>query len=350
MDKQAQDGYSLEIMRYFRTLTISLALHFIVALAVAWLQPTPHIKTKSASFVELLEKPELPDRPHQPPKDMKHFVRSVDVPEAMLAKEKKPARFASDQDRTVLEETRARKTDLTTNRKSEASPTTEAATQPAATKGSTNGATKKMAAVLDIRPRSALERIREEFQERTSAGDIEVAKRAPETAPQLNESRKPIRQAKVGSALQTLGLQPGISSFGEATPDDVKFGDMTALNTDRHLFYTFYARMEEMIRYRWINYARAAMFSLAADPRKATGKDVWETRLEVLLDPQGHYIRSILHESSGIKSLDTAPAQAFREAHQFPNPPPEMVKQDGMIHVYYTFTVNGMPDHVANRN
>jgi TonB family protein len=135
------------------------------------------------------------------------------------------------------------------------------------------------------------------------------------------------------------GVEAGVSTFGEAAPSDVRFGDFTALNTDRNLFYSFYARMEEKIRHRWVDYARAAIYNLPSDPRRQTGKDAWVTKLEVVLDREGRFVRAILHESSGIGSLDSAPVQAFKEAHQFPNPPLDLVKSDGTIRIYYAFNV-----------
>lgn len=284
---------------------------------------------KPPTYVELLEKPELPKRPHQPPRDAKQFVRQVDVPEKFLSEEKRTARFASEEDRSVIEETRARLTDMTANRSQ-----------------LTTGARPKQAnpKKMDFRPQSALARLQEEInqQQAGDSGDVLVGR-----------AKKP--EEELGSAASGLkpsfgGLEHGLSTFGETTPDDVKFGDLTALNTDRHLFYTFYKRMEEMIRHRWITYARAAMFNLPADPKKVTGKDQWVTRLEVFLDPAGHFLKSTLQTSSGIESLDIAPVQAFRDAGQFPNPPAEMVKSDGLIHIYYSFNVNLVPNSYANRN
>lgn len=309
-------------MRYFRVFTLSLLIHLAFAIFLSLLPEPPRLVPRHTTYVELLDKPELPARPHQPPRDEKNFVRNVDVPEKLLSKEKRPARFASAEDRSVIEETRARATDMTANRSNAASgaPARQQKLAP-----------KNARAKLDFRPRSALEKVQEDLR-KGGDGDILMAR-----------SKK--REEKTGTAGDAIlpsfgGLEKGISTFGESVPDDVKFGDLTALNTDRHLFYTFYARMEEKIRFRWVTYARAAVYSLGVDPRKSTGRDVWVTKLEVLLDRQGHYQRSILHSSSGIRSLDQAPLQAFRDAGQFPNPPQEMVKDDGLIHIYYSFSVH----------
>lgn len=289
------------------------------------MQESPSLVVKQPTYVELLEKPELPKRPHQTPREVKQFVRGVELPEQLLSEEKKPARFASENDRSVIEETRARLIDMTANRTS----LTPGARAP-------NTDRKK----IDFRPRSSLERLQEEInRQRTGdSGDVLVGR--------MKEPEEDVGAA--GSELKPSfgGLERGLSTFGETVPDDVKFGDFTSLNTDRHLFYSFYARMEEKIRFRWITYARAAMFNLPVDPRKATGKDQWITRLEVFLDPAGRFLRSTVQSSSGVSSLDIAPVQAFRDAGQFPNPPAEMIKSDGLIHIYYSFNVNLSPNRL----
>ena len=43
-------------------------------------------------------------------------------------------------------------------------------------------------------------------------------------------------------------------------PKEITVGSFTALNTDRYLYYSFYARIEELIRFRWESAVRQAMF------------------------------------------------------------------------------------------
>ena len=141
--------------------------------------------------------------------------------------------------------------------------------------------------------------------------------------------------------MPNFGLaERGVSTLGERLPDDIKFGDFTALNTDRHLFYTFYARIEEKVRHRWVTYAKAALYNLPPDATRARAGSDFTTTLEVVLDRAGNFRQAILHDSSGVRSLDNAPVQAFRDARQFPNPPVEMIKDDGTIRVFYAFNVS----------
>lgn len=145
-------------------------------------------------------------------------------------------------------------------------------------------------------------------------------------------------------------LNQGQSAVGEALPTTVKVGSFTALNTDRYLFYTFYARIEELVRYRWETRVQRAIDSL--DPRTAAmaGNRNWNTQVEFLLDRRGFLQKALIMKESGIPGFDAAAVNAFKEARVFPNPPQEMVEDDGYIHLKFTFTVNYAPPALVNRN
>jgi TonB family protein len=311
-------------MRYFRVLIISLTLHIILALSLTIFVPIQRLEPKQLTYIDLLEKPELPRRPHQPSSQEKQFARSTEVPDEMELKEKREARFASEEDRSVLEEQRARESGMTANR---------GANKPAP-KSAARGK-------LDLTPTSPLEKGKREILTDPNSEGFQVGGL---------EKKDAEKEAPDGSRRLDLpnfaSAEKGMSTVGELLPPDVRMGDFTALNTDRHLFYTFYARMEEKIRHRWEAYARAAFFNLPMEAKDHLRKSLWTTKLVVILDPNGNFVKAVLEESSGSRSLDNAPVQAFRDAGQFPNPPKEMVKEDGQIHIEYSFTVTLSP-HVA---
>jgi TonB family protein len=328
-------------MRYFRVLIISLLFHLLLGIALVLMPKAPRLETHPPAYVDLLEKPELARRPHQESHDEKQFVRSVQVPDKLLAKVKRDARFASEEDRTVIEEQKARVSDMTANRTLEV-PLQQKSNQKSLAKNSAK-VRSHARDKLDLSPESLLDKVKDELRTgKLGPGDIAVGG--------LEEKKSAARSESQPLTPSFGGVERGVSTLGEAVPDDIKYGDFTALNTDRHLYYSFYARMEEKIRHRWVTYARAAVYNMPADPRKMTGKDSFVTKLEVILDPKGNFVRAILHESSGVQSLDSAPVQAFKDAGQFPNPPAEMVKEDGAIHIYYAFNVSMSPGDVAGRD
>ncbi len=140
----------------------------------------------------------------------------------------------------------------------------------------------------------------------------------------------------------------GPSTTGESLPRDVSVGSFTALNTDRFTYYTFYARIEEMIRYRWESRVQNAINGLDRTTLMTVGERAWITSAEFLLNPQGHLVKVLVMKESGIKGFDASAVGAFREANIFPNPPQELVQEDGFIHLNYNFTVNYSPPAVVH--
>jgi len=317
-------------MRYFRILTAvtaSFLIHLILLL-VFWLlvpAPLPVSFAPQNNYVDLMEQPSLPRRPHQHELDEQTFVRNAPAPKELLTDKEKKKRFASEDEQDVIEEQQARASGLTANRGGGSLAATEATSKKNKAKG------KK----LDFNPENPLKRLAEN-EVSNLQGDIAVGKQQKEKA---SSEGKPLDFSKFGS------VERGVSTIGEQLPDDIKFGDFTALNTDRHLYYTFYSRIEEMIRPRWVNYAKAVVYGVEMGSERVSGRATWVTKLEILLDPKGNFKKAILHESSGVRNLDAAPVQAFRDASQFPNPPQEMVKDDGSIHIYYAFSVNVVPQY-----
>jgi TonB family protein len=326
-------------MRYFRVLTLSLALHLLLALAISLLPNRDHdrLNSKQMSYVDLLETPDLPQRPKQLPRDEKPIVRSAPAPEELKTDEKKETRFSSEEEQYVLEEQKARNNGMTANRSQTAPPK--------------NPAQKE----LNFAPDSALDRAREDLLEGTSDNDIRVGRNDDSENPERRDQESSDGKNKAADGSKALILpgfvaaERGLSTLGNELPDDIKFGNFTALNTDRNLYYSFYARMEELIRFRWETYVKAAIFELAHNQQRVTARDKWTTKLEIVLDPSGNFERAILMESSGVRSFDNAPVQAFRDAGLFPNPPQEMVRDDGKIHVYYTFTIDVLPKYAIQK-
>lgn len=139
-----------------------------------------------------------------------------------------------------------------------------------------------------------------------------------------------------GQALRTVAI--GQSSLSQMIPG-VEEGAFTALNTDQLEFYAFYQRSNEQIRNRWVSLIREYFGQLAARDMEILARRDRTTQVEIMLTPSGGFAKSVIHNSSGDKGLDHAAVEAFRIAAPFPNPPSEMVKADGLIHLYYNFTL-----------
>ncbi|MGE0634427.1 MAG: energy transducer TonB [Pseudobdellovibrionaceae bacterium] len=140
----------------------------------------------------------------------------------------------------------------------------------------------------------------------------------------------------------------GLSTVGEVLPDDVKIGGFTALNSDRYTYYTFFARIEEQVRYRWESEVKDVINRVV--PAELRGVHTqWITHTQIYLKPNGEFHSAAVMKESGIHGFDRATVTAFREAKMFPHPPKEMVGPNGLIKLEYSFYVNFDPQALAAR-
>lgn len=123
----------------------------------------------------------------------------------------------------------------------------------------------------------------------------------------------------------------------------IEEGSFTALNTDQLTYYTFYERMHGQVRPRWVNNVRNFVARQSPEQLNVLARYNRTTRFEIVLGPDGSFFSSLIHRSSGDKELDRITVQAFRDAAPFPNPPRGMIENDGMIHLYYEFTIYFRP-------
>jgi len=153
---------------------------------------------------------------------------------------------------------------------------------------------------------------------------------------------------KVPSTLRNTAI--GQAEFAERVPG-IKQGYFNSLNSDQLTYYTFYSRINEQISYRWVSLVKNYLFNLPPDQLQRISNSNKRTVIEVLLDAQGNYFSSLIHNASGIQALDEATFKAFRLATPFVNPPQGLVDpEDGLIHLYYEFNVIFDPLPMAGPN
>lgn len=275
-------------MPVLRAVFFSIFFHFLLITTVIWL--APQFQVKPADTIEISLDPEAQILDALTPKK-NQIVRQALVPEKLkVAEDDNLARFLSQQKQRVREESQAANNGMTSNR-------SQAAAKP--TEPGQDG----------YRP-------------------VDISR-------QLQEMNQ---------------FEQGTSSIGESLPQDVKVGSFTALNTDRYLYYTFYARMEELIRFRWETRVQNAINTLDRTTLAAMSNRNWITHVEFLLDKNGQLQKALVMKESGVSSFDAAAINAFRDARIFPNPPQDMIQEDGFIHIKFSFTVNYNPPALVNRN
>lgn len=156
-----------------------------------------------------------------------------------------------------------------------------------------------------------------------SPGDLPTSDSKP-TGPQL-------RQTAIGPASLNNYI-PGIQE-----------GYFTALNADQFTYFAFFNRVNEQVRNRWVSLVRAFVGSLSPEDLTKLSTHERQSRIEIILNKNGDFIRARLISSSGYTPLDQAAADGFRMAAPFLNPPQELVEADGFIHLKYSFVLHFRP-------
>lgn len=290
-------------MLTIRSILLSFTFHLLLILGLLWI--LPEFIAREPEVVEFEWTPEQQIADALKVKD-KTIVRQVELPEKLQLKEDETlARFLSEKKQRVKEETQAAITGMTKNRSNS--------------------------------------------EQTVPTPDNDSKSPTAEKTPQENkktESDDGYRQVDISQQLNELkSFNDGFSSVGEALPQNVRVGSFTALNTDRYLYYTFYARVEELVRYRWESRIQKAINSFDPNLRMQLADRNWITHAEFFLDKKGNLVRAVMMKSSGVRLFDNAATEAFLDAKIFPNPPLEMANEDGLIKLVFSFTVR----YQANR-
>lgn len=142
-------------------------------------------------------------------------------------------------------------------------------------------------------------------------------------------------------------LSAGISTLSESLPENIKYGDFTALNTDQYLYFSFFNRIAPRIRFHWERGVDSSVEYLSLRNFQLSERRVFATEVEVKLNREGYLQGVTIYRSSGIAVLDQAVVRAFELATPFINPPQEMADAEGMIKLYYGFNVHFEPRYFA---
>lgn len=282
-------------MLLLRALFLSLAVHFLLLVFLDLGAPyfSPDVPNVQHSVTEIELVPEKPRA--QAVKKERQVVRQSTPPKAELKDDDDIdlARFLSADRQRVRKEVQASQTGMTRNREAAAS----------------------------------TEKHRKETPKDYSPESVNIAKNLQEYA---------------------RTVDPAPSTVGEALPQDVSVGSFTALNTDRYTYYSFYARVEDLVRFRWESRVRQAIDSYDRNyVLGVIGQKNWVTSLDIWLNKDGRFNSVHVLKESGIAKFDQAAAIAFKDAAMFSNPPAEMIEDDGYIHLRYNFNVRFRPSAVV---
>lgn len=122
-------------------------------------------------------------------------------------------------------------------------------------------------------------------------------------------------------------------------PNEIKSGSAVNLNTDAYMYASFYNRVTDLFYIRWSQKLNSMWDRFSDETKRNLAGQNWSTEVDVLLDKDGKYIRTIINKKAGFTPFDTAAVFGFQDAQFFPNPPADKVEKDGYIHLRYRINV-----------
>lgn len=143
---------------------------------------------------------------------------------------------------------------------------------------------------------------------------------------------------------QSTSAQPLIPAHvQQKMPPGVRLGNITALNTDQHRFYSFNQRLLSRFVPLWGDQVRRALMNWLAKNNPPSISKSWVTNVEVIMSPKGEILEVQPFRLSGLWSIDNASMNSFRQVKNVPNPPEEMVDENGYIHLQFQTEVLWVP-------
>lgn len=121
---------------------------------------------------------------------------------------------------------------------------------------------------------------------------------------------------------------------------DVDQGLETMLNTREFKYYSYYSRIRRQLAQHWEGRVReklTKMFKEGRAPAAANQDRI--TKLMIVLNDRGTLVRVQVLSDSGVRDLDDAAIEAFRQAAPFPNPPKGIIEGDGTVKIRWDFVL-----------
>ena len=165
-------------------------------------------------------------------------------------------------------------------------------------------------------------------------------RRAPAFVKEHKEEDKEYNKNTIQPSQRTKNLRSirTSSQFHSGTEDyikGVKAGDKTLLNSRQFVYYSYYNRIRQQVNQYWRPHIRQALQHLALNNKYIHMDHI--TRLKITLDSDGYLLHIKVLRASGLVEVDAVALQAFELAAPFPNPPKNLIEEDGTINIHWSF-------------
>ena len=148
----------------------------------------------------------------------------------------------------------------------------------------------------------------------------------------------PQPQKAVGKKGMSNGdpLEQGLSATNDYV-QEMQLGDFTHLNTIEYKHYGFFHRIRQKLEQFWGKSIREKSQAIFRSGRTIASQD-YVTSLQVTLNDRGEIVGVKILGSSGVKELDDAALESFKQAGPFPNPPKDLLV-NGIATIEWGFVV-----------
>jgi TonB family protein len=304
-----------------RTLLIALITSLLLhALFVIFTFVAPYMMdTHKPEIIEVsYEEPPQPVDMTQLPED-KLLKQVVEQDEKPINDEKpKDPKFLSAHDQTIKKQTVAPKVGEFRNRKEQQN------------FDGTGG--KPQLKLQDLKPDLDISKL----IEKKHREEMEIEKTLDENALKVANEKAADKKPEPAPA-EKPGTAGAESSQSTDYLKDVDKGAETLLSTREFVYYTFYARIRRQLSQYWGGKVREKLAKIVKEGRSIASSEDKVTKLLITLDRGGHLTKVQVVGDSGVRDLDDAAIEAFKEAAPFPNPPAGIVEQDGTIKIRWDF-------------
>ncbi len=169
--------------------------------------------------------------------------------------------------------------------------------------------------------------------------------RPQQQPPQVQVQKKFEFEGAVGSqrlnssAANQWTFKTGESQLEYNLPKEIPYGEITVLDTDTHIYASFYNRVVDLFYIRWVQRLDSVWDRLSYDAKRQLSGRTWLTEVEIVLNSDGVYQNGRLRSPSGFPPFDQAVLYAFQSAQVFPNPPRGKIDPDGRVRLKYRVAV-----------
>ena len=114
---------------------------------------------------------------------------------------------------------------------------------------------------------------------------------------------------------------------------------LTRLNTKEYKYFGYYNRIKTQLNQWWVPQVQQRFSKMVRQGRMIASEESKVTKLVIVLSDQGQLVKVQVLAESGVRDLDEAAVEAFRQAAPFPNPPKGMIDSDGTVKIRWDCVV-----------